>query len=325
MCPESRNWAGELTKRIREVRISTCGPRGRARFARALGVSPSTYNYYERGRIPPMPVLLKMSEVAGVDLRWLLTGDWPPGSPGNTIAPGHAKILARMSAILPERAEAAAALNALLDLLETQPRTTGSATGPTRSGVTPRAVARSPRRIPVLGRTAAGVPHFWSRGPESVDLLASALARTASTGRSLPLTLTGPEEASTLDVDPQARLVQVTKPVRVAELEIAEFVECPGLPDAWRNAFALRIDGDSMHPALSHGDLVIVSPSQSATSGHAAVVQLRDQIGVTCKLFYRDRKRVRLIPINEQFQPTSHPLKDLVWALAVGYRVRLSE
>ncbi len=79
-----------------------------------------------------------------------------------------------------------------------------------------------------------------------------------------------------------------------------------------------------MHPSLSHGDLVVLSPREPARPGRAAVVQLRNQIGVTCKLFHTDRTHVHLISINERLEPSRHPLKDLVWALAVLYRVRLS-
>ena len=79
-------------------------------------MSPSTYNYYERGRIPPMTTLVKISESAGVDLRWLLTGQAPSAGSGGSVSPEHARILSRLSAVLPQRLEAAVALNALLDL-----------------------------------------------------------------------------------------------------------------------------------------------------------------------------------------------------------------
>ncbi len=334
------------------MRASTFGQRGRAKFARALEVSPSTYNYYERGRTPPMPILLRMSEVAGVDLRWLLTGRFPSGGlqpatgPGEPLAPEHAKILTRLGAVLPRRAEAAAALNALLDLLESQPTSPWRATGskpplrrggrggrsPEELGVPPAASPPSLTRIPVLGRTAAGVPHFWkesqrrSAAGKSVDLLRSAVARGAEPIQTRPATLTPPEGTSPADssVLEHAFLVQLARPVRVGGLHIAEFLDCPGAGQRWPDAFALRIDGDSMHPSLSHGDLVIQSPREAARPGHPAVVQLRNQIGVTCKLFYTDKSHVHLIPVNEQFTPTKYPLKDLVWALAVLYRVRFS-
>ena len=324
MRTKDSSWAADLSARICEVRLSTFGRRGRARFARALGVSPSTYNYYERGRIPPMPILLKVSEVSGVDLRWLLTGQLPTEQGTRARSPEHARILARMGAVLPRRAEAAAALNALLDLLEAQPEEAARARAQPAETSALDVPPPAAIRIPVLGRTAAGVPQFWRRPEKTVDLLRSAIARGTGTGESRAATLVGPEEATPANSKEQVYLVQLTRPVRVGELHIAEFLDCPMLRDKWPDAFALRIDGDSMHPSLSHGDYVILSPAEAAKAGRAAVVQLRNQIGVTCKLFRSDKTHVHLIPINEQFQPTRHPLKELVWGLAVLYRVRLS-
>ncbi len=317
-------WADKLSARIVEVRAATFGPRGRAKFARALQVSPSTYNYYERGRIPPMPILLKISDVSGVDLRWLLTGVLSAEQSTGARSPEHVRILTRMSRALPRRAEAAAALNALLDLLEAQPEQAGRASPEPSEApdVTPR--PPGPIRIPVLGRTAAGVPQFWRRPQETVDLMQSALGRGAASGQTCVATLTTHEETLSGDPDERVYLVQLAKSVRVGELHIAEFLDCPRVQDKWPDAFALRVDGDSMHPSLVHGDLVILSPREGAKPGRAAVVQLRNQIGVTCKLFRSDKTHLHLIPVNEQFRPTKHPLKELVWALRVLYRVRLS-
>lgn len=318
------SWADELSARIRQVRISTFGPRGRARFARSVGVSPSTYNYYERGRIPPMTTLLKISETAGVDLRWLLTGEAPSGGPGGSVSPEHARILARLSALLPRRAEAAAALNALIDLLESQPAGETASTRSNEPGSAPIPQPPSSIRIPLLGRTAAGVPHFWRNPQPAGDLLQSGIMAGAASGESHVATLSDPDDTVPADSNRPVHLVQLAKPIRVGELYIAEFVDIPRASGRWTDAFALRIDGDSMHPSLSHGDLVILCPHEAAKNGRAAVVQLHNQIGVTCKLFYSDKKYVHLIAVNEQFQPTRHPRKDLVWALAVLYRVRLS-
>ena len=68
---------------------------------------------------------------------------------------------------------------------------------------------------------------------------------------------------------------------------------------------------------------MILSPGVAARQGKPAVVQLRNQIGVTCKLFYRDRDDIRLIPVNEQVSATKHKAEDIVWALEVLYRVRI--
>jgi len=39
------------------------GTRGKASFAREIGISPSTYDYYENSRVPPADVLVRISEL----------------------------------------------------------------------------------------------------------------------------------------------------------------------------------------------------------------------------------------------------------------------
>ena len=75
---------GGLSRRLAELRAMVFGPRGRAAFARAVGVSPSTYNYYEKGRPAPADILARAAEVTGADLAWLMTGrgtPFPEGPP----------------------------------------------------------------------------------------------------------------------------------------------------------------------------------------------------------------------------------------------------
>jgi SOS-response transcriptional repressor LexA len=331
MRPKKRTWEGSLTARIRDVRVCSFGERGRAKFARALGVSPSTYNYYERDRIPPVPILLRISEVTGVDLQWLLTGALPSGQAAVSDSPGHARLVVRIGDLVRRRREAGPALNAFVDLLESQPETgekppkaDGEGARDKEHGSDADPPSPVPARIPVLGRTAAGVPCFWRHRPEGlVDLLQSAVARGALSRKAHAGALTGPDYHDALDAAEQVLLIQLTRPLRVGELSVSELLQCHGLTAQWPDTFALRVDGDSMDPALSHGDLVVLSPHEAARPGRPAVVQLRNQIGVTCKLFYRDEAQIRLIPINEQLKPSRCPVKDLVWALAVLYRVRL--
>ena len=102
----------------------------------------------------------------------------------------------------------------------------------------------------------------------------------------------------------------------------AEFVIAEHIARRYRVLFAVRIDGESMAPEIRHGDVVILSPSVPAEPGRPALVQLVDQIGVTCKLIRFDGDRIHLIPINESFPPTSHRQVELVWALKVIARVR---
>jgi len=65
----------QICERLKQVRVQVCGRRGQSRFAYLLGLSPSTYNYYEKGRVPPIEVLDLASKVSGAPLLWLIRGE----------------------------------------------------------------------------------------------------------------------------------------------------------------------------------------------------------------------------------------------------------
>ena len=65
----------QICERLRQVRVQVCGRRGQSRFAFLLGLSPSTYNYYEKRRIPPVEVMDLTAKITGVPLMWLIRGE----------------------------------------------------------------------------------------------------------------------------------------------------------------------------------------------------------------------------------------------------------
>jgi transcriptional regulator with XRE-family HTH domain len=64
-----------ICERLKTVRVHVCGTRGQSHFAALLHLSPSTYNYYEKGRIPPVDVLDRASRLTGAPLLWLIRGE----------------------------------------------------------------------------------------------------------------------------------------------------------------------------------------------------------------------------------------------------------
>jgi SOS-response transcriptional repressor LexA/transcriptional regulator with XRE-family HTH domain len=353
----------QVCRRIAQLRRETAGPRGKSAFAKQLGLSPSTYDYYEASRVPPAGVLVRIAEATGVDLRWLLTGE--PSSDGLE-AEDH-PVVHRAAAMLADCPDAAGPLAAFLDVLAAarkfpakppraaQPpgRTTDEAAereapetrllpaaappahdreadAPPRDGLdatagrtAPPALDADPAEgradwIPVLGRSAAGVAHFWAHGsaPDDVTTLDDLIARrSTATATARAATASEPDGGEPVAV----QVIALTAPD--AE-DVVEFVAAAALKRRYGDAFALRIDGDSMAPEIRHGDLVIVSPRAEAADGRAAVVQLAGQIGVTCKLFRRDRGEVHLVPINERYDVATFPADRIAWALRVLARVR---
>jgi transcriptional regulator with XRE-family HTH domain len=104
-----------ICRRVAQLRTQVAGARGKAAFARMLGISPSTYDYYESGRLPPADLLVRMAHVANADLLWLLTGR------SHAANGGPHPLVRRTATLLAERPSTAAALSAFLDLLEALP------------------------------------------------------------------------------------------------------------------------------------------------------------------------------------------------------------
>lgn len=330
------------------------GTRGKASFAREIGISPSTYDYYENSRVPPADVLVRISELTNADIRWLLTGQ--EGTVG--ISAAHPAVL-RAAKLLADRPDFAAPLAAFVDLLAEaaakftapalatgeQGRQTTPVVEPTKpgkrragkasakGGPTPAAKpavkatnadppppAERQGWIPILGRSAAGIPHFWREtGGHAQE--ATTLADLVATMK--PLAARRVHEACAVGelgvAQPSVQMVLLDSPQPPGT---AEFVIAEHISQHYGAPFAVRIDGQSMEPEIRHGDVAILSPDVPAEEGKPAVVQLVDQIGVTCKLFRSEGDRIHLIPINESFTPSVYARRELVWALKIIARVR---
>jgi len=320
-----------ICRRITQIRTELTGHRGKSGFAKLLDLSPSTYDYYESKRVPPAEVLVKIAQVAGADLHWLLTGQAAPET-----APGaQHPVIVRAAKLLADNPAAAEPLAAFIHVLAEASKfpenpfaaEPGAPDRPQAKEAQPVPAAdraasppgKAPPDlhedwIPVLGRTAAGVAQFWSAqedmdgltvladlmkryaqaSPQRVRNVAAASQEAVAAGPIQLITLTGPEDN-----------------------ELVEFVAAAALKARYPDAFALRIDGESMAPDIHHGDIVVLSPSVPASQGRAAVVQLARQIGVTCKLYRREQERIHLVPVNEQFEPQTYPATAVVWALRV--------
>ena len=169
--------------------------------------------------------------------------------------------------------------------------------------------------IPILGRSAAGVPQFWSGSDGGATHLADLIAQYS--GRPIQTV-----QAGAIDGDGDEKAVQIVTLRDVGEDGVAQFLRADAVASRHPDAFALRIDGDSMSPEIVHGDLVVLSPSAQAVDGQPAVVQLTDQIGVTCKLYRREGDTVHLVAINEQIPPIIIPAATITWALRLLAHIR---
>lgn len=347
------------------IRMEFAGPRGKASFSKQLGLSPSTYDYYESSRVPPAEILVKIADLAGVDLRWLLTGEESAGDLP-AVSARHPAIK-RVAELLSQHPEASKPLTAFLDILaatmkfpakpaelgdssavdvknlepvapQVSPEVVSKTTGkpaedsaPAAPPPDPSAVADKPDEdwIPVLGRSAAGVPHFWTSSSQAEkvttlgDLMDRHVAAIAGQAVHTPATQSSDDDAGQGQrISQPVQLIRLPEPITQAGP--TEYVSAGAIKNKYRDAFAVWIDGDSMSPEIRHGDLVLLSPSAPAQAGRAAVVQLEGAIGVTCKLYHPSGKKVHLVPINEQFPPTTAEANQIQWSLHVLARIRLS-
>jgi transcriptional regulator with XRE-family HTH domain len=305
-----------IIERVRQVRKQHAGARGKSKFARALGISASTYSYYENNRVAPTKILLRICELTGADLWWLLTGQ---GSERKFAFGANAALLQKLDGLFAHNPELTEAVLAFVELLcekkgvETNVHSKIPSSEPDRPGW-----------IPVLGRTAAGIVHFWDQTslptPNRAITELDELVR-----RHVGKTIVGSVDGA-VSIDLQARALMDGIKARQANLiqvggpeqePIVEFVQCEEIHGLFPDSFALRIDGDSMSPRINDSDIVILSPSVPAAQGHIAIAHLANQIGVTCKLIRTTENEVHLIPINERYETKVLAKKDLIWALAV--------
>lgn len=88
----------------------------------------------------------------------------------------------------------------------------------------------------------------------------------------------------------------------VAEENIEDYVQVPGLIGGEQGEYLLRVTGDSMVDAgIMDGDLVVVEPRETARNGEIVVALLEDE--ATVKRFYKDADHIRLQPENEAMEP----------------------
>jgi transcriptional regulator with XRE-family HTH domain len=309
--------------RIREVRERFAGERGKSQFAHSLGISPSTYSYYEINRVPPIEVLIKICNVTDTDLNWLVTGKktekFSKYAENNIIGQGNYTLMRKISTLLASNPELIEPISAFIDILSQ------------KKGIEER-ISQSrqelkkerPAWIPVLGRTAAGLVHFWQQQiiPESkqavteLDELVKKYTGKKIIGFADGTISVDLQAEAVIDglKESEANLVQISS---TQSDDIVEFVQCEQIHKIFNDSFALRVDGDSMSPRVNDGDIIIVSPSVPAAQGQIGLVHIKNQIGVTCKLIRMEEENVHLIPINEKYETKIVNKNDLLWALAV--------
>ena len=88
----------------------------------------------------------------------------------------------------------------------------------------------------------------------------------------------------------------------LADENIEEYVEVPGIAGGDEGEFLLRVKGDSMKNAgILEGDHVVVRRQDSASNGEIIVALVEDE--ATVKRFFKEDDHIRLQPENEALEP----------------------
>lgn len=78
------------------------------------------------------------------------------------------------------------------------------------------------------------------------------------------------------------------------------------------NAFAVVLEGESMEPKYSAGDLLVLQPNREAYSGCLAVCKFRDD-GVVFRRVEFLPDGVRLVALNTSYEPVAYPRDSFAW------------
>jgi repressor LexA len=127
------------------------------------------------------------------------------------------------------------------------------------------------------------------------------IRRDPTKPRALELLIEGTKKALAPSGLPLVGRVAAGAPV-LAEENIEDYVEVPGLAGGDQGEYVLRVAGDSMKDAgILDGDYVVVHQQDVATDGEIVVAMLEDE--ATVKRYYRETDHIRLQPENEAMDP----------------------
>ena len=88
----------------------------------------------------------------------------------------------------------------------------------------------------------------------------------------------------------------------LAEENIEDYLELPGVIGGEDGDYILRVKGDSMKDAgILAGDYVVVKQAEDALNGEIVVALLEQE--ATVKRFFREKDRIRLQPENTAYKP----------------------
>ncbi len=302
--------AVELGRRIRELRRRHFGRGGAAAFSDALGITAADLERAERGVLPDGDLLVRMCELTGEDLQWLLTGKPSRGAVVITSArPRHQELLARVARILDQDPALAGQIEAFLDLL-----LAAQQLGP-QSAREALPEPAAPRWIPVfedhappeLGGPDGGPQHWLTPASEGLIELARSRAELL-------------EPADDLAATPHSTVAWLQ--ARTREGAACEFVDAGAALQMVPNLLAIRIHDQSMQPMIESGDAVIVALGAAPELARPALLRIEGEPAARCRIWLGERDGLVQLGRAADGATEAVPSGAVRWALEVLFRVR---
>ena len=325
--------------RIMMLRTQYAGMRGKSKFSRALGISASTYNYYEKTRVPPIEIILKICELTGADIHWVLTGERSEKRRGiltaNDFSVGvNSALLRKVDSLLNENPDLTESILTFIELLNEKKGYGKEFVSYINKFDALKGDISFERHhqgwIPLIGSTTTGIINFFNESDiPNNEFVFNQIEKIVEEHTSKAV-INFYETTLTIDMQSKriigglrkckANLVQFSGE---KEDEVYEFIYCEQLHKIYQGCLALHVSGDSMSPKINDGDVVIVNPSVLAKNGCISIICAMEHIGITCKIFRKKKENIHLIPINEKYETKRINLNDIDWALSVLCHIKI--
>ncbi len=357
----------DITSRLIWLRLKHFGKRGKRAFAKALDIPLSTYASYESGRVPPAHILVKISQITGCDLDWLMTGRMKTSNQIDK-DPEISAILGRLEQLITNQPKAKQAITALIDLLtveqnKLEPDTTQFehmqsfeneekeivsddneivnaneeividdneivnaneeiVIEDKENGYNNVVVEQRGRKvIPIVGQAAAGLPAFWIENDTPIVTLEGIIENIAPDELEEQMSSELMYHPESQEVTGNIEIIHLAEPIEhygllIDGIIIADSCESVG------KLFAVRIEGDSMEPLLSEGDIVIGDTGIIPTNGNLVIAELNDRIGALCKFYFCEGDNIRLSSNNRVYSPIKTKSDNLRWIYKVIGKIK---
>jgi repressor LexA len=148
-----------------------------------------------------------------------------------------------------------------------------------------------------IGLTSSSTVHAHLANLEKIGLL----KRDPTKPRAIEVLVDKARRAVAPSGIPLVGQVSAGQPI-LAEENIEEYIDLPGIAGGDAGEYILRVSGDSMKDAgILGGDFVVVRPQDQANDGDIVVALVGEE--ATVKRFFRESDHIRLQPENESMEP----------------------